>query len=189
MLQDPEGNTTIRAWADPLARQLLDSYYKIQQAREEIQRLNIEIRCFVTYMRDEKRFLLEREAEVAVENPDLAAFIRKYRWQRGRFDDILMKRLLAMKKKLGARFTGSLHPGVRLAPVAPNQPVDSETINVDKMEDDESDGGEDEEGSQDGWVDDDGESDDDEGEDACGEELSEVMQGVALLGVDREQQE
>ncbi|KAJ7883599.1 hypothetical protein B0H13DRAFT_1628990 [Mycena leptocephala] len=80
MLWDPEGNTSIWAWADPLARQLLDSYYKIQRAKEEIQRLNIEIHRFVTYMQDEKWFLLRQEAEVAVKDPDLAFFIRKYCW-------------------------------------------------------------------------------------------------------------
>ncbi|KAJ6582652.1 hypothetical protein DFH09DRAFT_1309596 [Mycena vulgaris] len=31
---EPEGNATIWAWADPLAHQLLDSYYKIQQAKK-----------------------------------------------------------------------------------------------------------------------------------------------------------
>ncbi|KAF7333845.1 hypothetical protein MVEN_02341400 [Mycena venus] len=71
MLRDPEGNAMIWAWADPLARQILDSYYKIQQAKEGIQRLNIKICRFMTYMRDEKRFLLKQEAEIAVKDPDL----------------------------------------------------------------------------------------------------------------------
>ncbi|KAJ7351595.1 hypothetical protein DFH08DRAFT_957896 [Mycena albidolilacea] len=37
ILRDPTGNTTIRAWADPAARQLLDSYHKLKRAKEEIQ--------------------------------------------------------------------------------------------------------------------------------------------------------
>jgi hypothetical protein len=30
ILRDPTGNTTIRAWADPAAHQLLDSYHKLK---------------------------------------------------------------------------------------------------------------------------------------------------------------
>ncbi|KAJ7301725.1 hypothetical protein DFH08DRAFT_919067 [Mycena albidolilacea] len=37
ILRDPTGNATIRAWADPAARQLLDSYHKLKRAKEEIQ--------------------------------------------------------------------------------------------------------------------------------------------------------
>jgi hypothetical protein len=37
ILQDPTGNATIRAWADPAARQVLDSYHKLKRAKEEIQ--------------------------------------------------------------------------------------------------------------------------------------------------------
>ncbi|KAJ7303157.1 hypothetical protein DFH08DRAFT_664791, partial [Mycena albidolilacea] len=51
ILRDPTGNATIRAWAANLAaRQLLDSYHKLNRAKQEIQRLNIEIRRVVTYM-------------------------------------------------------------------------------------------------------------------------------------------
>ncbi|KAF8173205.1 hypothetical protein K438DRAFT_1430407, partial [Mycena galopus ATCC 62051] len=40
LLQNPDTTSSICAWAIPAARQLLDSYYKLQRAREEIQRLN-----------------------------------------------------------------------------------------------------------------------------------------------------
>ncbi|KAF8197287.1 hypothetical protein K438DRAFT_1585303, partial [Mycena galopus ATCC 62051] len=67
-----------RAWATPAARQLLDSYHKLQRAREEIPRLNIEIRRFVTYMKDEQAFLVDRESEIRAEDPVLAFFVWKY---------------------------------------------------------------------------------------------------------------
>ncbi|KAJ7192978.1 hypothetical protein GGX14DRAFT_305903, partial [Mycena pura] len=50
ILRDPEGSAALRAWSDPLARALMDGHFKIQRAKEEIKRLNIEIRRFVTYM-------------------------------------------------------------------------------------------------------------------------------------------
>ncbi|KAF8173516.1 hypothetical protein K438DRAFT_1438475, partial [Mycena galopus ATCC 62051] len=83
-------------WATPAAHQLLDSYYKLKQAREEIQRLNIEIRHFVTHMKNERTFLVQRESEIKAEDQVLAFFIRKYRNCQGRFDNVHSKRLQAM---------------------------------------------------------------------------------------------
>ncbi|KAF8194720.1 hypothetical protein K438DRAFT_1446205, partial [Mycena galopus ATCC 62051] len=78
------------------ARQVLDSYYKLERAREEIQRLNIEIHHFVTHMKDERTFLVQRESEIKAEDPVLAFFPQKYRNRRGRFDNVHSKRLQAM---------------------------------------------------------------------------------------------
>ncbi|KAJ6550299.1 hypothetical protein B0H19DRAFT_1074161 [Mycena capillaripes] len=69
ILRDPEGNASIRPWATPAAREPMDTYFKIEWAKEEVQLLNIEICRFVTYMRDEKEFLLGKEVE---EVPDLS---------------------------------------------------------------------------------------------------------------------
>jgi hypothetical protein len=44
----------------------------------------------------------------------------------------------------------------------------------------------DDEGSENGWLDGNGSSDHDEGLDAQGEELGEVMEGVALLALDKQ---
>ncbi|KAF8177111.1 hypothetical protein K438DRAFT_1606782, partial [Mycena galopus ATCC 62051] len=78
ILWNPDTTSSIRAWATPAACQLLDSYYKLEQAREEIQQLNIEIRRFVTHMKDEWTFLVQRESEIKAEDPVLAFFIQKY---------------------------------------------------------------------------------------------------------------
>jgi hypothetical protein len=39
----------------------LDQHFKIQHADEEIERLNMEIRCLMTYMGDEQDFLVHHE--------------------------------------------------------------------------------------------------------------------------------
>ncbi|KAF8131317.1 hypothetical protein K438DRAFT_2132070 [Mycena galopus ATCC 62051] len=122
ILRNPDTTSSIRAWATPAARQLLDSYYKLKRAGEEIQRLNIEIRRFVTHMKDERTFLVQRESEIKAQDPVLAFFVRKYRNQRGRFDDVHSKRLQAMKDKLGPAFTGTLQPGIRVPPPVPPVP-------------------------------------------------------------------
>ncbi|KAF8163878.1 hypothetical protein K438DRAFT_1618050 [Mycena galopus ATCC 62051] len=192
LLRSPDTTSSIRAWVTPAARQLLDSYHKLQRAREEIPRLNIEIRRFVTYMKDERAFLVHRESEIRAEDPVLVFFVWKYRNRRGRFDDIHSKRLLAMRKKLGAAFTGTLQPGIRVTPPVPpvpgreeQGPVPPTSPETTEMDIDEPTGGEEDEGSKDGWLLDDGSSDEDEGPDAEGEELSAVLEGVASLGVDR----
>ncbi|KAJ7690095.1 hypothetical protein B0H17DRAFT_1160032 [Mycena rosella] len=105
ILRDPTGNAALRDWATQGGRQLMDSFFRIERAKEEIPQLNIEICRLVTYICDEKIFLLAKEAEIIQMDPHLAYFIRKYRNQRGR----------SMKKKLGSWFTGTLEPGVRWA--------------------------------------------------------------------------
>ncbi|KAF8178302.1 hypothetical protein K438DRAFT_1908475 [Mycena galopus ATCC 62051] len=173
LLRSPDTTSSIRAWATPAARQLLDSYHKLQRAREEIPKLNIEIRRFMTYMKDERAFLVDRESEIRAEDPVLAFFVRKYQNRR------------AMRKKLGAAFTGTLQPGIRVTPPVPlvpgreeQGPVPPTSPETTEMDIDEPTGGEEDEGSQDGWLLDDGSSDEDEGPDAEGEELSAVLEGA-----------
>ncbi|KAK7063342.1 hypothetical protein R3P38DRAFT_2756286 [Favolaschia claudopus] len=117
ILRDIRGHIVSHAWATPAARTLLDSYHKLKRAKEEIQRLNIEIKRFVTYMDDEKELLLKTRREVEQDNPILAFFIRRHGHQRGRFNTIHMEKLRELAAKLGDDFTGSLEVGTRL-PVA-----------------------------------------------------------------------
>jgi hypothetical protein len=46
----------------------------------------------------------------------------------------------------------------------------------------------DDKGSENGWLDGNGSSDNDEGEDAQREELREVMEGVAMLALDKQEE-
>ena len=46
-----------KPWAKPANRTLRDTYFKMERAREEIERLNVEIRRVITYMRDEEHYL------------------------------------------------------------------------------------------------------------------------------------
>ncbi|KAJ7694064.1 hypothetical protein B0H17DRAFT_894770, partial [Mycena rosella] len=98
ILRDPTGNADLQEWATPAARQLMDSFFRLECAKEEIPQLNIEIRHLVTYIHDEKALLLWKEAEVRETDPNLAYFIGKYLNRRGRSDNNHMVRLRAMAK-------------------------------------------------------------------------------------------
>ncbi|KAJ6487325.1 hypothetical protein DFH09DRAFT_948590 [Mycena vulgaris] len=122
ILRNPGGLDEIRPWAVPAARLVLDRYFKIERAREEITRCNVEIRRLVTYIRDEQEFLGRKERECS--NPGLAWCIRRHRLQRERYDEMHLERFAKLATKAGPRFTGTLEPGVRLNPEGEVHPMD-----------------------------------------------------------------
>ncbi|KAF7371676.1 hypothetical protein MVEN_00023800 [Mycena venus] len=100
-----------KPWSRPANWLAMDSYFKIERAREEIVRLNNEIRRLVTWINDEDHFLRKRESELTdAGDTDLAVLVRRYRLERGRSDMGHMKRLWRLAKTPG--FTGSILPGL-----------------------------------------------------------------------------
>ncbi|KAJ6448968.1 hypothetical protein C8R47DRAFT_999342 [Mycena vitilis] len=186
ILRDPEANTVIRPWATPAARELMDTYFKIERAKEEVQRLDIEIRRFVTYMKDEREFLEAKEKEVEETEPHLAFFVRRYRMRHGRFEKIHMDRFKKMAAALGTRFTGTLVPGVRLAtPVMAATEGDNDDMDI--MEENRSTDelawlGDD---GDDGWETEDSDFEE-EGADQEAETLAEALETVLVLATDKE---
>jgi hypothetical protein len=97
----------------------MDRYFKTLRAREEIKRLNIEIRRVVTWIRNENHFLrrmerslrdTEGKTEEGIEVDALMAVqVRLYREQRGCFDAGHLERFQKLAQTLG--FTGSLRCG------------------------------------------------------------------------------
>ncbi|KAJ7468828.1 hypothetical protein B0H11DRAFT_1731990 [Mycena galericulata] len=175
LLRDPEGNADL----------VLDTYFKIERAKEEIKRLDVEIRQLVTYIRDEKEFLDRRTEEVRATDPDLAFFICKYQWRRGRFDAGHMARLQKMVKKLGSKFTGTLEPGQHILP----QPPEATTDTMEGIEEEARDAAElqrlNEMLAECGEEDDDGWEDiDREGEVAEDEELARMLEMVMTVSGD-----
>ncbi|KAJ7612229.1 hypothetical protein FB45DRAFT_1037148 [Roridomyces roridus] len=184
-IHDVEG----KAWSRPAFRSVMNRYFRIQRAHEEIKRLDIEIQRFVTWMQDERAFLLAREAalrvtvgksEDEVEADRVLAFhIAEYRNRRGRFDALHMDRLQQLMRRFGGRFTGSLEPGKAI------NGVEADVSDVDMLGVEEEDAllpaavGEMEEdhGSE------------DEGDDAHDEQVSEMIYQLAGLGVDADQRE
>ncbi|KAJ7768089.1 hypothetical protein DFH07DRAFT_695620, partial [Mycena maculata] len=101
-------------WALPAGRAAMDQHFKLLRADEEIQRLNVEIHRFVTYMVDEEAFLAREEGCLRMEgNEGIAQQVRLLRMEQGRFTSLHMKRLVKLSKLPG--FTGSILHGVSVS--------------------------------------------------------------------------
>ncbi|KAG1726743.1 hypothetical protein EDD22DRAFT_789441 [Suillus occidentalis] len=88
----------------------MDTYFKMQRAREEVNRLNIEVKRMVTYLRDEDSYLRECEKQLRPIHPALAHQVGVHRNICACFTDHHFRRLLGISKLAG--FTGSLSPVV-----------------------------------------------------------------------------
>ncbi|KAJ7321638.1 hypothetical protein DFH08DRAFT_1033595 [Mycena albidolilacea] len=123
LLRTSRRDILTEGWAQPAGREAMDNYFKLLRADEEIKCLNIEILCFVSYMRDEEVFLRRQEERIRIEHGNaLAHQVALYREQQGHFNNGHRYRLLTLSKLPG--FSGSIMPGVpvdkqRLAEEAP----------------------------------------------------------------------
>jgi hypothetical protein len=57
LLRDARQDISQRPWATPTGRLCMDTHFKMRRAREEIQRLNVEIRRLATYFISKTRVL------------------------------------------------------------------------------------------------------------------------------------
>ncbi|TFK59396.1 hypothetical protein BDN72DRAFT_780810, partial [Pluteus cervinus] len=111
LLRDSRQDIRKKPWAKPAARRLMDRFFKLERAREEITRLNVEIRRLVTYIEDEERFFEVSMAVLKTTNAPLAHEVYLYSQERGRANTIHRQRLQRLSSMDG--FTGTLEFGVR----------------------------------------------------------------------------
>lgn len=78
LLRDTPQDIQDHLWAQPAACVLMDEYFKIQQAQEEIQQLNVEIQHVVTFMHNEDSFFLAAEEHYSHSDPLLAFLISQH---------------------------------------------------------------------------------------------------------------
>ncbi|KAJ7813582.1 hypothetical protein B0H13DRAFT_1665338, partial [Mycena leptocephala] len=126
ILRDTRAEVQSRPWTRPAYRLAMDRYFRILRTREEIKRLNVEIPCVVTWIRDEYKVLRRKEQELGTEagkteeqaeaDRGLALQVHRYRERRSCFDNDHMRRFWALAKEPG--FTGSLVPGKALEVLA-----------------------------------------------------------------------
>ena len=110
LLRESRQDVRDRPWSKPAFRVLIDKYFKLERAQEEIQRLNIEIQHVITYIRDEDTFLQLKESELKETDPVMAHHIQKHRWEKARFNEQHLCRFRKLASLPG--FTGSIQPGV-----------------------------------------------------------------------------
>jgi hypothetical protein len=96
-------------WATPTARQATDFYFKCCHAKEEITRLNVEVRRLATYIHDEDHYLHECQQQAEAFSPALARQISLWRQARGRFNFRHIKHLQDIARLPG--FSGTIVPG------------------------------------------------------------------------------
>ncbi|KAJ7924518.1 hypothetical protein B0H13DRAFT_2266662 [Mycena leptocephala] len=114
LLREGREDIWVELWAQPAGRATMDQHFKLLHADEEIQRLNVEIRRFVTYMRDEEAFLIRDEGRLGEEGrPGIAHQVRLVRMERARFTDLHNARLLKLSKV--PAFTGDILPGISIS--------------------------------------------------------------------------
>ncbi|KAJ7475646.1 hypothetical protein FB451DRAFT_1173675 [Mycena latifolia] len=208
ILRDTNKEIRSQPWTRPAYQLVMDCYFRILCAHEEIQRLNVEIPQvdLVTWIVDENCILRKSEEQVE-EDIRMAAQLHLYRECRGHFDDGHMWRFWALAKT--PRFTASLWPSVsleqqairrtrqeacnKLAHLEEGMDID-ETLVVDaaaggwrqdKDEDDWEDADEQEEEEERAWAaaaeESDGEG---EGEEAKEQEVSGLLYRISMLAVD-----
>ena len=146
ILRDTREDIRLRPWATPAARLAMDGHFKLLRAEEEILRLNVEIRCFATFIRDEAQYLQTMEQQNH-DKPTLAFHIRMKGMERGRYDALHTKIINQITQLKG--FTGDVLYGTRIPinlplPAQPlvtqNEPlVPTETTVLDKDIDGEED--------------------------------------------------
>jgi hypothetical protein len=195
ILRDTRSEVQSKPWTRPAYRLAMDRYFKILRAREEIKRLNVEIRRVVSWIRDENRFLRKMEAilrdgegkseKEKEDDEHMAVQVRWYRERRGRFDAGHMQRFRELARTPG--FTGSLTCGVaveheelqeRLRELRAELARDGAD---DEMEVDEE-GGREENGPND--MNTGGRDEEDEGDDAREEAVSGLLYQISMLAVD-----
>lgn len=112
LLRESREDVRDRPWSKPAFRVLIDKYFKLERAREEILRLNIEIKRVITYIRDEDTFLRMKESELKDTDSIMAHQIKVHRWERARFNEQHMCRFTKLASLPG--FSGSIQPGVSI---------------------------------------------------------------------------
>ncbi|KAH7905207.1 hypothetical protein BJ138DRAFT_1018025 [Hygrophoropsis aurantiaca] len=109
LLRESRQDISTRPWSSPAARLAMDSYFKMCRAREEIQRLNVEIRRVSTYLQDEDKYLRACEDQLRNSHAAIAHQVSLQRKIRSRFTAHHLQRLNDIAALPG--FSGSIAPG------------------------------------------------------------------------------
>ncbi|KAF9041243.1 hypothetical protein BJ165DRAFT_1416052 [Panaeolus papilionaceus] len=112
LLSDTREDVRQRDWAKAGSRTLVDQFFKIKGARDEIKRLNIEIRRLTTYIRDEEAFLAHHVDTLSETQPLLAHQIHLRLISLKLKNDVHITRMKGLLKLPG--FSGTLDEGVSI---------------------------------------------------------------------------
>ena len=134
LLHHTHNDITQRRWAEPLIRNAMISWMKIERAKEEIKRLNVEARRLKTYIQDSSITQRHTIQHLRQTDPALAAELQEYYDAQSSIGALLSQQLHKMECLSG--FTGWRTPGMRAGVAAPGSESDGDgTMGEDTMED------------------------------------------------------
>lgn len=111
ILKDTRQDIRMLEWAQPANREGMVMYFQIKRAKEEITRLNVEIRRLLTFLYDDHVDHFRAIHANKTVNPSISHEIF-LRWQyRTKIHEEIVKRIWQTSKLVG--FSGSLHYGKR----------------------------------------------------------------------------
>ena len=117
ILRDTREDVRERKWATQKNRMLMQEFFRLIRAENELPRLHIEIQRLFTYMRDEELLLLGMAKALEPTDPALALQLTLHWQERGRFNELHRRRLLSIKRLDGFDFSNNKYfsPGVAVA--------------------------------------------------------------------------
>ncbi|KAG8796450.1 hypothetical protein FRC12_022932 [Ceratobasidium sp. 428] len=118
LLRESRQQVLNQQWARPEVRQCVDQWHRSERAREEITRLNIEVRRVYTSISDEAVSLPAAVCRIQADNPSLGWAVERYVSRRLKVNQLVVEQLNILAKFPG--FTGSLKPGIRLGSCVPD---------------------------------------------------------------------
>jgi hypothetical protein len=98
-------------WGRPVNRRCVELWQRVQRAKEEIARLNVEIRRVLTHIRDEEKFLSSQYADLMGSDPNLARVLLARLQLTKQVNQNIKRDLEATSKLMG--FSGSLELGTK----------------------------------------------------------------------------
>ncbi|KAF5341224.1 hypothetical protein D9611_005927 [Ephemerocybe angulata] len=113
LLRDSRQDVRNRPWAQPVPRAIMHQWFKIERAKEEVERVKIEIRRVVTFIADERRFLARALESLTAQDPTLAVHLSRHIHRRTLFFDTHLKRFRRLEQQ---------EPGLNLN-LSPGVPV------------------------------------------------------------------
>jgi len=111
LLHHTHDDITQRPWAQPVIRNAMISWMKIERAKEEINRLNVEARRLKTYIRDSSVARQYTIRHLCQTDPPLATELQERHDAQTSIDMLLSQQL--RKMELLPDFTGWRTPGMR----------------------------------------------------------------------------
>ncbi|KIJ30273.1 hypothetical protein M422DRAFT_81424, partial [Sphaerobolus stellatus SS14] len=111
ILRDSRNDVRTKPWAQSAEREASTAYFKILRAKEEIQRLNVEVRRLLTYILEEEALLSSNVTDIAKEDPALAHQLAKQLKHFKALNGTHLQRIIQLLRMEG--YTGHTTAGVR----------------------------------------------------------------------------